>query len=1080
MERKDKPARIQNLNEERFRREILIPLFRAMGFKDVIEYHGGIAEKGKDIIYYTMDDFENKEYTGVVVKANDITGSVSDDKGAMNILFQIKQTLQEGYTDVYNLNKLKIDKCLVITSGTIKNTAIESINGELEDSHLNKLVKFIDIEKLIDLIDKHMPSAFWEEYDYFNKYCISMRQEFAEIKDVSAIGQRESVPLDRIYVSLRLIEPDKSQMKEEIDRIPEKIYEDKFRKEIKSEEIKKDKREFKEKIYDAERAIKEFKKLVLVGVPGSGKTTLLRHLVLKSCIENLKQQERISVPIYISLREFADSGIDLRIYLDQVFEKYQFPEAKEYLEKELNEGKCRLLLDGFDELATKESQDKITQEIHKFSEQYSKNQVIVTSRIAGYHDELLGFNKLELMEFNDQQINRFIENWFGKSKPELVKSMYKAIIENEQIKRLARNPLMIAIIAIIYEEDKRLPQKRAALYERCNEVLLNRWDIQRRIKNKYAVDKKEFILQKLAFSMHQNNQRIISENEVIQLIKKYRNYIGLHEADLKPFLNEIWQRSYLLRQIAIDRYDFLHLSFQEYFTARELKEQTNGLDIIIHHIEEPWWEEPILIYAGIMQDATSLINRIKQKMTEDIFYSKMCLLGKCVADANVIEPDFKNDIIKNLWNLFTKSEFKLHQNKLIRIIRLIKPEYIIDKLIQELQDKSVAVRKHAADTLGLLGSDKAVKPLIKLLKKEKIKSVRGYVIFALGSLGGEQAEASLIALLSSNKSKYDRANAVLALRFFENEQLLKRFITLLYEDKSEYVKTSVEIILSMLKNEKSITPLIELLSKDKSDSVRWHAASVLGHIGNDRAVAPLIRLLDEDISEFVRSKVAKALGMIGSEQAVAKLIALLDDDKSGLRGIYVPEALGEIGSEQAIVPLIKLLGKEQYEPVRDSIVEALGKIGSEQAVTPLFTFLQKEKSESVRECAAETLGKIKHELLVELLIPFLSEDKSESVRERAAEALGKIGNKQAIDILIKLLTDAKSIELRYNAIQALGNIGALDAVQPLKTALNDIGATEFLGTIRDIALRALEKIYLKHQTENIKSQFLLEETNPPW
>ncbi|MDI6784838.1 MAG: NACHT domain-containing protein, partial [bacterium] len=504
-----------------------------MGFKDVIEYHGGIAEKGKDIIYYTMDDFENKEYTGVVAKSNDITGSVSDDEGAKNILFQIEQTLQEGYTDVYNLNKLKIDKCLVITSGKIKNTAIESINGKLENSHLNKLVKFIDIEKLIDLIDKHMPSAFWEEYDYFNKYCSAMKQEFAEIKDVSAIGQRESVPLDRIYVSLRLIEPEQSRGKEELDRIPEKIYEDKFHKEIEPEETNKNKWEFKEKIYNAEKAVKEFKKLVIVGVPGSGKTTLLRHLALKSCIENLEQQERVSVPIYISLREFADSGEELRPYLDQVFEKYQFPEARTYLEKELTDGKCRILLDGFDELATKESQDKITQQIRKFIELYSKTQIIVTSRIAGYHDELLGFDKLELMEFNDQQINQFMDNWFGKTKPELVQPMYKAIIENEQIKRLARNPLMIAIIAIIYEEDKRLPQKRAALYQRCVEVLLSRWDSKRKIINKYPADKKEFILQKLALSMHQNNQRIISEGEVIQLIEKYRNYIGLQEANLK-------------------------------------------------------------------------------------------------------------------------------------------------------------------------------------------------------------------------------------------------------------------------------------------------------------------------------------------------------------------------------------------------------------------------------------------------------------------------------------------------------------------------------------------------------------------
>jgi len=59
------------------------------------------------------------------------------------------------------------------------------------------------------------------------------------------------------------------------------------------------------------------------------------------------------------------------------------------------------------------------------------------------------------------------------------KSILSSIEENEQIKALARNPLMISIIAIIYEEDRKLPQKRAALYNRCIEVLLSKWDVQR-------------------------------------------------------------------------------------------------------------------------------------------------------------------------------------------------------------------------------------------------------------------------------------------------------------------------------------------------------------------------------------------------------------------------------------------------------------------------------------------------------------------------------------------------------------------------------------------------------------------------
>jgi len=200
MDREEKLGMLQGLSEADLRKNVLIPLFRKMGFNDVIEYHGGGAEKGKDIIYYTIDGFGDKEYTGVVVKIGDITGSVSSSMGAKNILFQVEQTLQEEYTDVYNFKKLKIDKCIVVTNGSIKNTAMESICGKLEGANLNRLVTFIDGDKLVTLIDKNWKEYFWSEYENFNAYFKAMQKQFTPIAEVTAIGQKEPVPLDKMVL----------------------------------------------------------------------------------------------------------------------------------------------------------------------------------------------------------------------------------------------------------------------------------------------------------------------------------------------------------------------------------------------------------------------------------------------------------------------------------------------------------------------------------------------------------------------------------------------------------------------------------------------------------------------------------------------------------------------------------------------------------------------------------------------------------------------------------------------------------------------------------------------------------------
>ncbi len=143
------------MNENDLRTKVLIPLFRAMEYKDVIDYHGP-NELGKDIVMWKPEGIRDRVNYGVVVKAKIISGKTLD---IGDVVTQIKQCLSTTYLCKITNEEKPINRCFFVSSHDITPEFRDKAKGIINDDKLINLVDFIDGEKLWELIRKHLPEA---------------------------------------------------------------------------------------------------------------------------------------------------------------------------------------------------------------------------------------------------------------------------------------------------------------------------------------------------------------------------------------------------------------------------------------------------------------------------------------------------------------------------------------------------------------------------------------------------------------------------------------------------------------------------------------------------------------------------------------------------------------------------------------------------------------------------------------------------------------------------------------------------------------------------------------------------------
>ena len=398
---------------------------------------------------------------------------------------------------------------------------------------------------------------------------------------------------------------------------------------------------------DSYQCLIQHKRLVVKGPPGSGKTMLLNNIVLSYSTGRLHTLlVNRPLPVLLELHRINNPDLtpnQLIEALVEAFKRNDFPTAERFIEQSLKSGKLLLLLDGLDEVS-REARVIVTRRINDLLRQYNNCRAIITCRTQVYCGEFdaIADQTLEIVEFSDQQIRRFLESWKQKMPPEKsINQLMQTLRDRPRIMALARNPLLLTIIAYLYTDTPFvLPHSRAEFYQKSTDILLDQWQ---KDFNQYQANDKRRVLQHLALynqdqgMASRQDRRSIDYEKILAELRNVLPALNLSPDSAKPILDEIVERSGLFLKIDNgERYQFAHLTLQEYFSAVALSDRPD--ELIYRFEQDPnIWREVVKLWCGLAGDSTKLI--------EAICVLDLLIGFECLADAQEVDPAVSEKII---------------------------------------------------------------------------------------------------------------------------------------------------------------------------------------------------------------------------------------------------------------------------------------------------------------------------------------------------------------------------------------------------------------------------------------------------
>ncbi len=366
-------------------------------------------------------------------------------------------------------------------------------------------------------------------------------------------------------------------------------------------------------------------------------------------------QDAAPIPITIELRDFAksdfdpDSSVAIWNYVSELLRPDGLEDIEPALREEARRGRVMFLLDGVDEVPP-DKRPLVWQAIDALRDgPYGGCRWVATCRILSFvaEEAPAGVPVPTLATLSDEQIEWFIEKWYealaevGEATPVEAAGYtrgLKSAAAGPDLRKLARNPMLLTLMAIVQTYYGTLPDERVKLYQQCVHTLLLRWQRHKEESGSelprplaelgVKQDDLERLLWEIGWEAHSHAAKRedaadIPEMDVIRLARKH---FGGSLEKAEKFITYTEQRAHLLLgRGGVDErvYAFPHRTFQEYLAACHLAGQRRlGRRAAALAATPDQWREVLNLTAGELvfnrKSGNTLIDALDEMLPEHL------------------------------------------------------------------------------------------------------------------------------------------------------------------------------------------------------------------------------------------------------------------------------------------------------------------------------------------------------------------------------------------------------------------------------------------------------------------------------